>query len=169
MIGKHLKTKPNVHPSAFVAPGVKIIGAVTVGEKSSIWYNTVIRADINQVQIGKRVNIQDGCLLHLEDDRGIKIEDDVTIGHGAILHACTVKKGALIGMGAIVLNGAVVGERSLVGAGALIPPGMKVPAGMLAIGSPAKVKRKLTAQEIKKNQYWAEKYGELAKEYLENA
>lgn len=169
MIGKYIRTKPKIHPSVFVAPGVIIIGAIEIGEKSSIWYNTVIRADINKVQIGKGVNIQDGCLLHLEDDRGIIIEDDVTIGHGAILHACTVKKGALVGMGAIILNGAVVGEGALVGAGALVPPGMKIPAGHLAVGSPAKTKRKLTAQEIKKNRYWSEKYSELSKEYLKNA
>ena len=142
MIGKYLKVKPKIHPSVFIAPGVQLIGAVSIGEGSSVWFNTVIRADINKIKIGKKVNIQDGCLLHLEDDLGIKIGDEVTVGHGAILHACTIKKRTLIGMGAMILNGAVIGEES------------------------ARVERKLTLKEIKKNKYWAAKYSKLSKEYL---
>lgn len=165
MIGKYLKTKPKIHPSVFIADGVKLIGAITIGAGSSVWYNTVIRADINKVIVGKNVNIQDGCLLHLEDDRGIIIEDGATIGHGAILHACIIRKNALVGMGSIVLNGAEVGEGAIVGAGAIITPGTKIPKNSLAIGIPGKPVRILKRDEIEKNKYWAKKYSELAKEY----
>ncbi len=166
MIGKYSKTQPDIHPSVFIAAGARLVGAVSIGEGSSVWYNAVLRADINTIKIGKGVNIQDGSLLHLEDDRGIVIEDDVTVGHGAILHACTIKKGALIGMGAIVLNGAVVGEGAVVGAGAVVTAGMKIPKGSLTLGVPAVVVRKLSKTEIKKNYYWAKKYRELASEQL---
>lgn len=165
VIGKYLKVKPRIHPSAFIAAGAQLIGAVSIGEGSSVWFNTVIRADINKIRIGKRVNIQDGCLLHLEDDRGIVIEDEVTIGHGAILHACTIKSRALIGMGAIVLDGAVVGEGSIVGAGAVVTPDARIPPRSLVLGFPAKVARKVSIKEIKKNKYWALKYRRLSKEY----
>ena len=166
MIGKYLKVKPKIHPSVFIAPGVQLIGAVSIDEGSSVWFNTVIRADINKIKIGKKVNIQDGCLLHLEDDLGIKIGDEVTVGHGAILHACTIKKRTLIGMGAMILNGAVIGEESVIGAGAVVTPGTKVPRRSLVLGIPARVERKLTLKEIKKNKYWAAKYSKLSKEYL---
>ncbi|MBI5700532.1 gamma carbonic anhydrase family protein [Candidatus Saganbacteria bacterium] len=165
MIAKYLKRKPNIHPSVFIADGVKLIGAISISSGSSIWYNTVIRADINTVKIGKNVNVQDGCLLHLEDDRGIIIEDGATIGHGAILHACTIRKDALVGMGAIVLNGAVVGEGAIIGAGAMITPGTNIPKNSLAIGIPGKPVRILKRDEIEKNKYWAKKYSELAQEY----
>lgn len=165
MIGKYLKSKQNIHSSVFIAPGVHLIGAVSIGEGSSIWHNTVIRADINTVKIGKNVNIQDGCLLHLEDDRGIIIEDGATIGHGVILHACTIRKNALVGMGSIILNGAEVGEGAIVGAGALITPRTKIPKNSLAIGIPGKPVRILRRDEIEKNKYWAKKYSQLAKEY----
>ncbi|OGB90644.1 hypothetical protein A2625_04380 [candidate division WOR-1 bacterium RIFCSPHIGHO2_01_FULL_53_15] len=161
---KHLNITPKVHPTAFIAPGAQLVGAVTIGAGSSVWYNSVLRADINKITVGRNVNIQDGCLLHLEDDCGIKIEDNVTVGHGVILHACTIKKGALIGMGAIVLNGAVIGKGAVVAAGALVAPGTKVPKGVLVMGMPAKVVRKLKPAEIKKNLYWAKKYSELARE-----
>lgn len=165
MTFKYLKIKPKIHPSVFIAPGAQLIGAVIIGEESSIWHNTVIRADINTVKIGKKVNIQDGSLIHLEDNKGVIIEDGVTIGHKAILHACTVKKNALIGMGAIVLNGAVIGENSIVGAGSIVTSKTKIPKNSLALGCPAKVIRKLTPEEIKKNKYWASKYSKLAKYY----
>ena len=167
-IGKYLEKQPVVHKTAFIAPGVQLIGAVIIGQDSSIWHNSVLRADINTIKIGKGVNIQDGCLLHLEDDRGVIIEDGVTVGHGAILHACTIRKNALIGMGAIILNGAVIGEGAVVGAGALVPPGKKVLNGSLVIGRPARVSRKLTTDEIKKIRYWSEKYIELAQEYKQS-
>jgi carbonic anhydrase/acetyltransferase-like protein (isoleucine patch superfamily) len=165
MIGKYIKNKPKIHPSAFIAPGARLIGAVTIGAGSSVWYNSVLRADINKITIGRSVNIQDGCLLHLEDERGVRLEDNVDVGHGAILHACTIKRGALIGMGAIILNGAVIGEGSVVAAGALVPPGTKVPKGVLVMGVPAKVVRKLKPAEIKKNLFWAGKYRRLSALY----
>ena len=110
MIGKYLNKPPDIHPSVFIADGARIIGAVSIGEGSSVWFNAVLRADINKIKVGRRVNLQDGCLVHVEDDRGVVIEDDVTVGHGAVIHACTIKKSVLIGMGAFILNGVVVGE-----------------------------------------------------------
>jgi len=165
MIGIYLKTKPKIHSSVFVASSAQIIGAVSIDQDSSVWFNTVIRADINKIKIGKRVNIQDGCILHLEDEMGIVVEDDVTIGHGAILHACTIKSGALIGMGSIILNGAIVGEGSIIGAGSVVTKGTKIPKNSLVLGSPAKFIKKLKISEVKNNKYWASKYAALAKEY----
>ncbi|OGB87683.1 gamma carbonic anhydrase family protein [candidate division WOR-1 bacterium RIFCSPLOWO2_02_FULL_46_20] len=166
MIGKYLKNKPRVHPSVFIAGGAQLIGAISIDAGSSVWFNAVIRADLNTIKIGKGVNIQDGCLLHLEDDRGILIEDEVTVGHGAILHACTIRKRALIGIGAVILNGAVVGAESVVGAGAVVTPGTRIPERSLVLGCPARVQRKLKISEIRKNKYWAQKYIKLAAEYL---
>src|SRR3989338_1185648 len=124
---KYILRKPKVSAKAFIAKGAKLIGEVSVGNYSSVWYNTVIRADINTIVIGSYTNIQDGCILHVADDLGVKIEDFVTVGHGAILHACIVKKNSLIGSGAIVLNGARIGQESLVAAGSLVPPNFIAP------------------------------------------
>lgn len=162
---KYILSKPQISPKAFIADGVKLIGAVVVGDYSSIWYNTVIRADINKIEIGAHTNIQDLCVLHVADDLGVKIGDRVTIGHGAILHACTVENGALVGSGAIVLNAAKIGKESVVAAGTLVPPNFVVPAKTLVKGHPAKVARKLTKKEIEENLYWATKYKKLIQKY----
>ena len=111
---------PQIHESAFIADGAKIIGDVIMQSQSSVWYNTVVRADINQIIIGERSNIQDNSVLHLENDQGVSIGDDVTIGHNAIIHGCTIKNGALIGMGSIIMNGANVGRGAVIGAGAIV-------------------------------------------------
>jgi len=161
----HIHTKPKISPKAFIAGGVKLIGEVVIGDYSSVFYNTVIRADINAIKIGAHTNIQDLCVLHVDDHLGVKVGDWVTVGHGAILHACTIKNGALIGMGANVLSAAQVGEESVVAAGTLVPPRFIVPPRTLVKGHPAKVTRKLTKKEIKDNLWWATKYGELVKRY----
>lgn len=128
-------------PSTLIFPGAVVVGDVTLGENCSVWFNAVIRADEASVTIGDGTNIQDNATLHVSEDKPLAVGKNVTIGHGAILHSCTVADGALIGMGAVVLDGAVIGENAMVAAGALVTPRTVIPAGTLAVGSPAKVKR----------------------------
>lgn len=144
MILPYYGKEPQIADSAFIAKGVVISGDVSIGEQASIWYNTVIRGDVSPTIIGNRVNIQDNCTLHQSPNLPLILEDDVTVGHNAILHSCHIKRGALIGMGAIILDGAEIGEEAMVGAGALVPPGKKVPPRTLVVGSPAKILRELT-------------------------
>lgn len=139
--------KPKISEKAYVAPGVVIIGEVEIGAEASIWFNSVLRADINAIQIGEKTNIQDGCMLHVTKRHALTVGARVTVGHGAILHACSIGDDCLIAMGAIVLDGAVVESDCLVGAGAVVPPGMIVKSGSLVLGSPAKVVRQLTADD----------------------
>ena len=162
---RYIFSKPKVSPKAFIADGVKLIGNVIVGDYSSIWYNSVVRADINRIKIGKHSNIQDICALHVSDDLGVDIGDWITVGHGAILHACSVADAAVIGSGAIVLNGARIGEGAMVAAGSLVPPGFLAPARTLVIGYPVKIARKLSKKEVKENLWWAVKYEKLIKKY----
>ena len=140
---------PSIDPSVFIADYVTISGDVTIEENSTIWFNTVIRGDVNSTHIGRRVNIQDLCCLHQSPAFPLKLEDEVTIGHQVTLHSCTIKKGALIGMGSIVLDGAVIGEGAFIGAGSLVPPGKVIPPGVLALGRPAKVVRDLNDEDRK--------------------
>jgi carbonic anhydrase/acetyltransferase-like protein (isoleucine patch superfamily) len=140
---------PRVAASAWLAPGCVLTGDVEVGDESSVWFQTVIRGDVNVVRIGARTNVQDHCVVHVTSrTHPTVIGDEVTIGHRVVLHGCTVNDRCLIGIGAIVLDGAVVGPDAMVGAGALVPPGMVVPSGTLVLGAPAKVKRDLTPEEI---------------------
>ena len=160
-----LDTEPSIDPSAYVAPGVQLIGDVSIGEQSSVWYGSVLRADINRITIGKRSNLQDGTIVHLSDDYGVVIGDDVTIGHRALIHACTVLDGVLVGMGAIIMDGAVIGEGSTIGAGALVLAGTQVPPNSLVLGSPAKVVRELDATEKTEGARLAAKYVLVAENY----
>ena len=153
---------PQIHESAFIADGAKIIGDVIMQSQSSVWYNTVVRADINQIIIGERSNIQDNSVLHLENDQGVRIGDDVTIGHNAIIHGCTIKNGALIGMGSIIMNGATVGRGAVIGAGAIVTENMQVPDLGLVVGIPGKVIKTLPDDTFEKNVKWAKKYTQLA-------
>ncbi len=161
-----LNQRPDVHSSAFIAKSADLIGAVTVGEEASIWYSSVLRADINSIRIGARSNIQDGCVVHLESDLGTHVGEYVTVGHKAILHACTIDDEVLVGMGAIVMDGAEIGSRSIIGAGALITMGTKVPPGSLVLGSPARVVRTLSSEEQGSIKGWAENYVLLSRRYL---
>lgn len=141
--------RPEIDQTAFLADGVRVVGDVTIGPDSSIWYNTVVRGDINYVRIGRGTNIQDLSVLHVtHETHPLQIGDQVTVGHKATLHGCTIMSRCLIGMGAIVLDGAVVEEQAMVAAGAVVPPGMKVPSGTLVAGVPAKVIRELTEDEL---------------------
>lgn len=139
---------PDIHPSAFVAPGAVIRGEVHLAENSSVFYNAVLRGDRAPISIGEGTNIQDNCVVHVEYDLPVTVGKNVTVGHGAILHGCTVGDETLIGMGAIVLNGAQIGKSCLIGAGALVTQNAVIPDGCMAVGSPAKVKRPLTPEEM---------------------
>ncbi|MEI4799736.1 gamma carbonic anhydrase family protein [Bacillus sp. NPDC077411] len=147
MIYPYKDKHPKIANSAFIADYVTITGDVTIGEESSIWFNTVIRGDVSPTIIGDRTNIQDQCTLHQSPKYPLILEDDVTIGHQVILHSCTVKKDALIGMGSIILDGAEIGEGAFIGAGSLVPQGKKIPPNTLAFGRPAKVIRELTDED----------------------
>lgn len=138
----------NLHPRSFVADGARLVGAVTLDEGASVWYNSVLRGDLAGIVIGRESNIQDNCTVHVEHDKPTLIGARVTVGHGVILHACTVEDGCLIGMGSILLDGVLIKKNSLVGAGSLVPPGKTYPEGSLILGSPARVARKLTEAEI---------------------
>jgi gamma-carbonic anhydrase len=157
---------PSIHPSAFVAASADVIGRVTLHEESSVWYQATLRGDINEIVIGPRSNVQDHVVIHLSDDQGCYLGELVTVGHSAILHACTVKDEVLVGMGAIVLDGAVIGERSIIGAGALVTGGTVIPPGSLVLGSPGKVVRTLSLEEQSKVKNWALKYVAGSRVYL---
>jgi carbonic anhydrase/acetyltransferase-like protein (isoleucine patch superfamily) len=160
MIYRYQDKFPVIAESAFVADGVTITGDVTIGEESSIWFQTVIRGDVSPTIIGNRVNIQDQSMLHQSPKYPLIIEDDVTVGHQVMLHSCTIQKKALIGMGSIILDGADVGEGAFIGAGSLVPPGKKIPANSMAFGRPAKVIRELTEEDL-------EDMARIRREYVE--
>ena len=152
----------------YIARTAVVVGDVTLGDYASVWYNTVLRGDINRIVVGHHTNIQDNAVLHLADEYPCVLGNYVTVGHSAIVHACTVGDECLIGMGATVLDGAVVGEQSVIGANALVTQGTKIPPGSLVLGSPAKVARALSLEERGKLRYWAEKYVRNAEYCLEN-
>ncbi len=150
MLYPYKDTVPSVHDSAFVAPTSALIGAVSVAEGASIWFQCVVRADINAITIGANTNIQDGCLLHVTNKFPLIIGERVTAGHGAILHGCQIESDCLIAMGAIILDGAVIGSGSIVAAGAVVAPGMQVPPGSLVMGVPGKVVRSVRTEDSQK-------------------
>jgi gamma-carbonic anhydrase len=166
---QRLQLGPRIHPSAWVAPGATIVGDVSLGEESSVWYGAVLRGDINRIIVGARSNIQDCAVVHLSDEFPAIVGELVTVGHSAIVHACTLGDEVLIGMHATVLDGAEIGARSIVGANALVTTGMKVPPGSLVIGSPAKVVRQLSLDEQARISHWAIKYVQNAKFFREAA
>jgi carbonic anhydrase/acetyltransferase-like protein (isoleucine patch superfamily) len=162
----HLLEQPRIDPSVFIAPGAVVLGDVTIAAESSVWFQAVIRGDINRIVIGPGTNVQDGAVIHLADDFGAFVGGLVTIGHKAVVHACTIADEVLIGMGAIILDGAEIGARSIIGAGALVTMHTKVPPGSLVVGSPARVRRALSLDEQKDVRTWAEKYVALSRHYL---
>lgn len=153
---------PQIDSTAFIAKGAVVKGDVRLAKFASVWYNAVLRGDINYISIGERSNIQDGCVLHLENDRPCIVGNDVTVGHGAILHGCTIEDQCLIGMGAIVLNGAIVKKGAVVAAGAVVKENMIVEPLELVAGVPAKVIKKLDESTYHHHIKWAEKYCKLA-------
>jgi len=153
---------PQIHETAYVAEGAQVIGDVILKADSSIWYNTVCRADINRIVIGERTNIQDNSVIHLENDQGVLVENDVTVGHNAIIHGCSIADGALIGMGAIIMNGAVIGKGAVIGAGAVVKEDMVIPDFSLVVGVPGKIVKTLSPETYNENVKWAAKYVKLA-------
>jgi len=157
-LDRFLRRKPKLGAGVYIARGAAVLGAVTIGDHSSVWYNAVLRGDINRIVVGHHSNIQDNAVLHLADDFPCVIGNWVTVGHSAVVHACKIGDEVLVGMGAVVLDGAVVGKQSLIGAKALVTQGMKIPPGSLVLGAPAKVVRRLTPRERAGLKWWAEKY-----------
>ncbi len=164
-VAARLRRGPQIHPSSFVAQTAVVVGDVNLEEESSVWYGAVLRGDINRVVVGPRSNIQDCAVIHLSDDFPAIIGELVTVGHSAIIHACTVEDEVLIGMGAVILDGAEIGARSIIGANALVTVGKKIPPGSLVYGSPARVVSQLSLDEQASIKKWAVKYVENAKFY----
>tara|TARA_R110000782_G_scaffold133949_2_gene226317 strand:- start:842 stop:1360 length:519 start_codon:yes stop_codon:yes gene_type:complete len=162
---------PNIHPNAYVDETAVVIGDVTIGEDSSVWPMSVIRGDVNSITIGARTNIQDGSVLHeshtseFSSGYPLVIGDDVTVGHKALLHACTVGNMCLVGMSATVMDGAVLGDYVIIGASSLVPPGKKLESGYLYVGSPVKQVRELNENERAFLEYSAKHYAHLKDEY----
>lgn len=167
MIISFKDSEPQIADGVFVARGAVVIGRVTIGAGSSVWYNCVVRGDVNSIVIGRASNIQDGCVVHVDhdDDEGTVVGDNVTIGHGAIIHACRIDDAVLIGMGAVVLNGAHVESEAMVAAGAVVTPRQRVERGSLYGGVPAKRIRALTAEEIAHIHQSARNYQHYAEEH----
>ncbi len=158
--------RPRIDPSAWLAPSAVVIGDVVIGPDSSVWFGAVVRGDVHRIRIGARTNLQDQCVVHVTRERfATEIGNEVTLGHRAVVHGCTVEDGALIGIGAVVLDGARVGEEALVGAGALVGPGTQIPAGSLVVGVPARVVRVLSPDERALQRARAREYVETARVY----
>lgn len=161
--------EPEIHNSVFVAPGAMIIGDVKIGAESNVWFNCVIRGDLEPIRIGCRTNIQDGTVIHTDVEIPCLIGDDVTVGHGAILHGSVIENEALIGMGAILLNGSRIGERAIIAAGTLVREGQEIPDGTVAMGVPAKVRREVTEEDLARVRHGKDDYvmrGKIMRESL---
>ena len=168
MIVLHKGKKPLIASSAYIVDSAQVIGDVVIGDESSVWFNAVVRGDVNHIRIGRRTNIQDGCILHVARGKyPLIVGDEVTVGHGVTLHACTIESRCLIGMGAVIMDGAEIGEACIVGAGSLITPRTIVPPKSMVLGSPAKVKRPLTEDEIHSIRDSADHYVDDILSYLE--
>ena len=169
---RFLFVKPQIDPTAYVSDHAVIIGDVRLAARSSVWPTAVLRGDINFIEIGEGSNIQDGSIIHLADDLPVIVGKLVTVGHRAILHACTVEDECLIGMGATILDGALIGKGSIIGAHALVTKGTRIPPGSLVMGTPAKVVRSLHPEEIADIRHWADHYidlGPIHKMHFEKA
>ncbi|VVC04891.1 Carbonic anhydrase [Candidatus Bilamarchaeum dharawalense] len=166
MIHKFQNKKPVLKGKNFIAESAEIIGEVEIGTGTSVWFNAVLRGDIGRIKIGKNVSVQDGCVLHTQQGIPIIIGDDVAIGHGALLHSCTIGKRCIIGMGAIILTNAKIGDNCIIGAGSVVTEGSKIPDGSIVMGIPGKIVKKTTKEHkarIKRN---IEEYIRLNREYL---
>ncbi len=153
--------KTDIHPEAFVAETADVLGDVTIGEGSSMWYGAVTRGDMSYITIGKYTNIQDNATVHVDTNRPCEIGDYTTVGHNAVVHGCKVGNNCLIGMGSIILNGAVIGDNCIIAAGALITEGAVIPPNSLVMGSPGKVRREVSKEEIETVKYNAVRYEKL--------
>lgn len=167
-LGRFLTQKPKVGNGAYIARGATVIGDVTLGKCASVWPGTVLRGDINYIRIGDHTNIQDNSVIHLADDYPCIIGEWTTVGHSAVVHACTIGDECLIGMGAVILDGAEIGNQCIIGANALVTSGTKIPDGSLVLGSPAKIVKALSEEQRKGLKWWAQKYVWNAEYYLEH-
>jgi len=165
VIGRYLEFEPELHPKSFVAKGARLLGRVHLAEGANIWYNAVLRADLEPIRVGRYSNLQDGVLGHIDIGYPLEIGEMVTVGHGAILHGTRIHDLALIGMGAILLSGSEVGEGSVIGAGSVLPEGKSIPPGVLAFGQPARIIRDLRPEEIEEHRRWAEEYWRMAENH----
>ncbi|HLR80999.1 MAG TPA: gamma carbonic anhydrase family protein [Bacillota bacterium] len=165
MIYRYKDHSPTIHETAFIADGARVIGNVEIGAYSSIWFNVVLRGDEGPIRIGQRCNIQENTMCHLYEGFPLTLEDEVSIGHHAIVHGCTLKKGVLVGMGATVLDGAEIGEYSIIGANTLVPSGKVIPPRSLVLGSPGKVVRTLTDRDLQMIEETIETYARNGQEY----
>ncbi|MFC0300241.1 gamma carbonic anhydrase family protein [Virgibacillus soli] len=165
MIYRYKEHIPHIDETVFIADGAKIIGDVEIGAYSSVWFHVLIRGDEGPIRIGERCNIQENTICHLYEQFPLTLEDEVSIGHQAIIHGCTLRKGVLVGMGATVLDGADIGEYTIIGANSLIPPGKKIPPRSLVVGSPGKVVRELTEKDYHMINETIETYVEKGQAY----
>lgn len=149
-VSRYLNFFPQLGEGVFIADGAKVIGRAELADHANIWFNTVVRADVNFIRIGKNTNIQDLCMLHVTELNSLTIGDNTSLGHSVVLHGCKIGSGCLIGMGAIILDGAEIGDHCLVAAGSLVTPGKKFPPGSMIKGRPAVVERPLTPEEIER-------------------
>ena len=166
MIKNFKNLHPKIYETAFIAENAVIIGDVEIGAESSVWYNCVLRGDVNYIRVGERTNIQDGSIIHVSSKtHPTVLEDEVTLGHRVTLHGCFVEHGSLIGIGATVLDGARIGANSLVGAGSLVTPNTQIPPRSLVLGSPARVKRELSDEEVSDLEKFWRNYVSLSRIY----
>jgi carbonic anhydrase/acetyltransferase-like protein (isoleucine patch superfamily) len=166
MVINYKNYSPKIANNTFVAANSTIIGRCTIEDNSSVWFNATIRADVNEIKIGKNVNVQDGSVIHCDHEYAVSIADNVTIGHNAIIHGCSISSNCIIGMGSTILDGASIGENCIVGANSLITTGKEIPSGSLVMGSPAKVVRQLSVEEIEGIKKSVMGYVALSKEYI---
>ena len=167
MIRPFKERTPVIDPSAYVDQSAQIIGDVVVGRESSVWMNVVIRGDVNHIRIGSRSNIQDLTMVHvMRDTHPTTVGDEVTIGHSAVIHGCTIEDRVLVGMAAVLLNGVTIGHDCIIAAGSLLPEGMNVPARSLVMGRPGKVKRALSDEEVAKIRWYADNYVAYRLDYM---
>lgn len=165
-IGRNIRTHPRVASDAYIASDATLVANVEVGPEASVWHQAVLRGDVARVVLGAQSNVQDGAVVHTADELPAIIGRLVTVGHKAVVHACTVEDEVLVGMGAVILDGAQVGRRSIIGANATVKQGMKIPPGSMVLGTPAKVVRSLSEAEQEEIKIWALRYVRLSREYL---
>lgn len=165
-ISRNIRTAPRIAPDAYVAADATVVANVEIGPEASVWHQAVLRGDVAHVVLGAQSNVQDGAVVHTADDLPAIIGKLVTVGHKAIVHACTVDDEVLVGMGSIILDGARIGARSIIGANATVKQGMEVPPGSLVLGTPAKIVRTLSEAEQDEIKMWALRYVRLSREYL---
>lgn len=158
--------RPSVAEGVFIAPGAIVLGGVELQAESSVWYGSVLRGDINRIRLGAQSNVQDGSVLHVSDDCPCVLGERVSVGHRAVVHACTVGDEVLVGMGAVIMDGAQIGARSVIAAGSLVTKNTVIPEGSLVMGSPARVVRALSEEERQANARLALKYVEISRRYL---